>query len=721
MSQTKTATCMLCEASCGLVVNVGHDEAGVLRVLRTEGDRDDRFSQGYLCPKAAALDDVRLDPDRVTEPMRRTRGGSFTRVTWDAALDEASTRLAEFLDRHGPHAVSTYTGNPLVHSYGGILGSILLSQSMGSYSRFSATSVDQLPHMLASYLVLGHQTLLPVPDLDRVSHLLVLGANPLVSNGSIMTAPGTKKRLERLRARGGKIVVVDPRRTETAKVADAHHFIVPGTDALLLLAMLETIFAEGLARPERMGVPFVGLAELERTARRYPAERVADVVGIPADTIRELGRAHATSSGAACYARFGACTQEHGGLAAWLALALDAVTGNLDRPGGKMLATPAVDVAKLASRLGMRGSYARFRTKVRGLPEFGGELPVAALAEEIESEGRTKIRALVTMAGNPVSSAPNGPRLGKALETLDFMVSVDLYRNETTRHAHILLPPTFGLERDHYDLVLYAFAVRNVARYAEALFAPRGDTRHDFDILTDLAGRVLSRRKPTMKGLAARAVVGSARAMGSRRILDLLLRTGPYGTSLEALRAEPHGVDFGALEPRLAELLEGRPVDLAPKPLVEGTSRLDAQLERSTRREGELLLVGRRGLRSNNSWMHNVPRLTRGAPVCTLLVHPDDAAPRGLGSGDRVKVRSRAGELVATVAVSDEIGKGSVSLPHGYGHSGTELRVARALEGANVNDVTDETRVDTLSGTAVLNGVPVTLTKLAVGESSAAE
>jgi anaerobic selenocysteine-containing dehydrogenase len=386
-----------------------------------------------------------------------------------------------------------------------------------------------------------------------------------------------------------------------------------------------------------------------------------------------------------------------------------------------MLATPAVDVAKLASRLGMRGSYARFRTKVRGLPEFGGELPVAALAEEIESEGRTKIRALVTMAGNPVSSAPNGPRLGKALETLDFMVSVDLYRNETTRHAHILLPPTFGLERDHYDLVLYAFAVRNVARYAEALFAPRGDTRHDFDILTDLAGRVLSRRKPTMKGLAARAVVGSARAMGSRRILDLLLRTGPYGTSLEALRAEPHGVDFGALEPRLAELLEGRPVDLAPKPLVEGTSRLDAQLERSTRREGELLLVGRRGLRSNNSWMHNVPRLTRGAPVCTLLVHPDDAAPRGLGSGDRVKVRSRAGELVATVTVSDEIGKGSVSLPHGYGHSGTELRVARELAGANVNDVTDETRVDTLSGTAVLNGVPVTLTKLAVGESSAAE
>ncbi len=709
MVETRTATCMLCEASCGLSLGIGEGD-GARKVLRVDGDREDAFSRGYLCPKAAALDDIRLDPDRIVTPLRRTKSGEHAPISWNEALDESAQRLASLLDTHGPHAVATYVGNPLVHSYSGILGSILFSQSVGSFSRFSATSADQLPHMLASFETLGHQILLPIPDLERTNHLLIVGGNPLVSNGSIMTAPGMKRRLEEIRARGGKVIVVDPRRTETARVADEHHFVTPGSDALLFLAMLDTIFTEGLARPERVGVDVVGLDELARAAKDFSAERVAPSVGIDAETIRRLAREHATAHGAACYARVGACTQEFGGLVAWLAMAIDVATGNLDRPGGKMFTTPAVDLAKLGSRLGMRGSFARFRSRVRGLPEFGGELPVATLAEEITTPGPKAIRALVTMAGNPVSSAPNGPLLDAALPKLDFMVSVDLYRNETTRHADVILPPTFGLERDHYDMVLYAFAVRNFARFAEAVFPPRGEARDDFDILTDLAGRIVARRSGA-KALGARLVLGGARAMGPRRILDGLLRTGPHGLSLAKLLKSPHGIDLGALEPRLTGLLEGRPIKIAPRVYLDDLPRLRKKLEADTARgaRNELLLVGRRDLRSNNSWMHNVVRLTKGKNECTLLMHPDDASARGLSGGHVVRLRSRAGEVRVPLEVSDEIAKGVVSLPHGWGHQKASLRVASATAGASANDVTDETFVDGLTGTAAFNGVPVTV------------
>lgn len=711
MEEKRLGTCMLCEASCGLVLTLGNGDDGVHKVLRVEGDRDDTFSRGYVCPKATAIDDVRLDPDRVTEPLRRTKSGEFAPISWNEALDESAERLAAIFDRHGPHAVATYTGNPLVHSYGGILGSVLLSQGIGSYSRFSATSADQLPQMLASYQVLGHQALLPVPDLERTNHLLIVGGNPVVSNGSIMTAPGMKRRLEEIRARGGKVVVIDPRRTETARVADEHHFVVPGSDALLLLAMIDTIFSESLGKASRVGQKIVGLEELGRAASRFSAERVEHAVGISKDTIRRLAREHAKADGAACYARMGACTQEFGSLTSWLAIALDVVTGNLDRPGGKMFPTPAVDLAKLASRLGMRGSFARFKSRVRGLPEFGGELPVATLAEEITTEGKKRIRGFVTMAGNPVSSAPNGAALDLALPKLDFMVSVDLYRNETTRHADIILPPVFGLERDHYDMVLYAFAVRNVARYTEAVFPPRGSAREDFDILTDLALRTLQKRKG-FGHLAQKATLTAARALGSRRIVDLLLRTGPHKLSVKSLLSTPHGRDLGALEPRLSELLEGRAIQAAPAVFVADLARLDAKLSEATtsKREGELLLIGRRSLRSNNSWMHNLTRLTRGKPVCTLLMHPDDASDRAMRSGDTVRLRSKKGEVTVPLEVSDEIARGVVSLPHGWGQQKADLRIAKGHVGASVNDVTDESFLDALSGTAAFNGVKVEVT-----------
>ncbi len=711
------ATCMLCEASCGIVVTVGRGPSGEREVLRVDGDEADRFSRGYLCPKAAALDDLRLDPDRITTPLRRTKDGKHAPIDWKEALDEAGTRIARILDEHGPHALATYAGNPLVHSYGGILGSITFSQTVGSRSRFSATSADQLPQMLAAYEVLGHQLLMPVPDLDRCRFLLVIGANPLVSNGSIMTAPGMKRRLAELRTRGGKVVVIDPRRTETAKVADEHHFVRPGKDALLLFAMIDAIFQAGLERPERgaHGVVLEGLDELRRLSRRFPAERVAEAVGIDAATIVRLAHEHARADGAACYVRIGACTQRFGGLVAWLALALDVVTGNLDRAGGKMFPSPAVDLTKLADSLGMRGSFARFRSRVRGLPEFGGELPVAALAEEIETPGPKQVRALVTMAGNPVSSAPNGAALDRALGSLDFMVSVDLYKNETTRHADLLLPPTFGLERDHYDIALYGFAVRNVARYAKAVFPPRGDTRSDWDILTSLAGEVLSRRsgvKPKATALALAAV----RKLGPRRLLDGLLRTGPHRLSIAQLERSPHGLDLGALRPRLHELLRKRTLKVVPRVFAEDVPRLESELEADLRVGSSeargLVLVGRRALRSNNSWMHNSARLVKGRDPCTLLVHPADARARSLADGDEVVLRSRTGEVRVRAEVSDEMAPGVVSLPHGWGHARTAMQVAASRPGVSANDVTDDHFVDELTGNAAFNGVPVTVERV---------
>jgi anaerobic selenocysteine-containing dehydrogenase len=706
-TEKRTATCMLCEATCGIVLTVGPGDDGKRRVLRVDGDRDDAFSRGYICPKAAALDDVRLDPDRVTRPLRKTKDGGHAPISWDEALDEAGERLASILDEHGPHAVATYVGNPMAHSYAGILGTILLNQGLGSYSRFSATSADQLPQMLAALEMFGHQALMPVPDLERTRFLLVIGGNPLVSNGSIMTAPGMKRRLEEIRDRGGKIVVIDPRRTETARVADEHHFVVPGSDALLLLAMIDTIFEERLARPGALADASVGIEDLRLAARKFPAERVARHVGIEAETIRRLAREHAAANGAACYARVGACTQEFGGLVAWLAVALDVVTGNLDRSGGKMFTTPAVDVVGFADRMGLRGSFGRFRSRVRKLPEFGGELPVAVMAEEMTTEGPQRIRALITMAGNPVLSAPNGAAIDAALAKLDFMVGIDLYKNETTRHADLILPPTFGLEREHYDMVLYAFAVRNVARFAPAIFEPRDEARDDFDIMTDLALRVVRRRRGA-KALGARAVLSAARATGPRRVLDGLLRIGPHRLSLKKLRAAPHGLDLGPLEPRLMRILKGRPIQVAPRVFLDDLPRLERSLSAAVVAD-RLLLIGRRGLRSNNSWMHNSARLTKGPVECTLVMHPNDARARGFEDGQSVVLRSRTGSVTVPLEVSDEIAPGVVSLPHGWGHSRAELRVAKERAGVSANDVTDESFVDRLTGTAAFSGVPVTV------------
>jgi anaerobic selenocysteine-containing dehydrogenase len=706
---THLRTCHLCEAMCGLAIEV---EDGRIRAIR--GDEEDVFSRGHVCPKAVALQDLHDDPDRLRRPLRR-QGSEWREVSWDAALDEAADRLAAIQERHGPHAVAVYQGNPVVHNYGLVLFGQLLLRALGTRSRFSATSVDQLPQMLAALLMFGHQLRLPVPDVDRTRYFLMLGANPLVSNGSLMTAPGIGRRLRDLRARGGKLVVVDPRRTETAAVADEHVPIRPGTDALFLLAIVHVLFETGRVRLGRLAAFTDGIETLEDVARAFAPETVAGPTGVPADSTRRIAAEFADAAAAVCYGRVGVSTQEFGALCCWLINAINVLTGNLDREGGAMFARPAADMVALATRLGQRGHFDKGRSRVRGLPEFGGEWPVSTLAEEIETEGKGQIHGLLTIAGNPVLSAPNGARLDRALPRLDFMVAVDPYRNETTRHAHLILPPPSPLERDHFDLVLHLLAVRNTVRYSVPLFEPPAGSPPDWEILARLARRLHDRKKTPR---AARLMLAAAARLGPHRIVDLLLRTGPYGAwrrggrglSLGALARAPHGIDLGALEPALPAALghaSGR-IALAPDRLVADVARLQAR-PGALANGHALRLIGRRELRSNNSWMHNSERLVKGRERCTLLMHPDDAAARGLADGEQVEVRSRAGAVRVPLSLTTDLMAGVVSLPHGWGHGRTDvaLAVARARPGASLNDITDEQVADALAGTAAFSGLPV--------------
>ena len=705
-------TCHLCEAICGVEIRARGDQ-----VVSIRGDDQDPFSRGHICPKAVALKDVHEDPDRLRHPVRRTNTG-WQRISWDEALDEAAMRLVEIQARHGRDAVATYFGNPQVHSYSALLGGTALARALKSRNRFTATSVDQLPHHFAAYFMFGHQLLLPVPDLDRTHFLLAIGANPVVSNGSLMTAPDVARRIKSIRLRGGRVVVVDPRRTETARIADAHHFIRPGTDALLLLAMLHVVFQEGLDKPGRLAGLLDGSDVLRDLCRGYPPERVETATGVAAGDIRRLARDFAGAASAVCYGRMGASTQRFGSLVQWLVQALNVVTGNLDRPGGAMFTRPAFDALGLATGLGQRGSFGRRRTRVRGLPEFGGEFPVAALAEEILTPGDGQVRALVTAAGNPVISTPNGRRLDTALASLDFMVSVDFYVNETTRHARLILPPTFALERDHYDLIFHALAIRNTAKYSLPLFQPEPDARHDWQIFAALKERIESRDPARRETLRRRL---TSRWLTPRRTLALGLRFGRYGArwnplspglTLSRLATQPHGIDLGPLQPCLPGRLATpeKRINLSPEPLVRDMTRLEAWLGAATMaRNGELLLIGRRDLRTNNSWMHNSQRLVKGPRRCTLLMHPGDAARRAIADGSIAEIRSRTGAVRAVVELSDDVMPGVVSLPHGWGHDrpGVQLRVAGAHAGVSVNDLTDEHALDELSGNAALNGVPV--------------
>jgi len=692
---THFRACNLCEAICGLEITVA---GGAITDLR--GDALDPLSHGHICPKGNALIDLHADPDRLKTPVRRA-GDRWEPIGWDEAFDLVAERLKAVVAAHGDDAVAIYLGNPNVHNSGTTLSAGGFLRALKTRNRFSATSVDQLPHHRAAVEMFGHPLMLPIPDVDRTGYFLVMGANPLASNGSIMTAPGMRSRIKAVQARAGRVIVVDPRRTETADVADEHHFIRPGTDALFLLALVDAVFESGAADLGRLAAFTDGVDELRDAARAFPARRVARRTGIAEDTIQRIAREFAAAERAVAYGRVGLSMQSFGGLCQWLINALNAITGNLDEPGGMMWPRPAFDLLQHAER---GTTYAgRWHSRVRALAEFDGEFPVATMADEMLTPGPGQVRALVTVAGNPVLSTPNGTKVDAALSGLDFMVSVDPYVNETTRHADVILPPATGLETEHYDVIFHHFAVRNTARYSEPLFEIAPEQRFDWQIF---------------EGLRLRMTGKSGKSPRER--LDAGLREGVYHTSLDELRTNPHGVDYGPMQPCLPDRLfteDGR-VKLAPPAFVADLARLESDFAAPV---AELVVIGRRQLRSNNSWMHNAPRLMRGPDRCTLMINPLDAHARGIVNGDSVEIRSAVGAVTVPAEVTDALMPGVVSLPHGFGHAraGVGQTLAAKKPGASLNDLTDPDRLDDLTGNAVLSGVPVAV-RLAVREPVAA-
>jgi anaerobic selenocysteine-containing dehydrogenase len=707
-------TCNVCEAMCGLAITVQDG-----RISDIRGDKDDVFSRGHLCPKGPAMREVLEDPDRIRKPMRRT-GGEWKEVPWTEALDEVASRLGDIRERHGKDAIGFYIGNPTAHNHGAILGIQGFSRALGTKNRFDANSQDANPKLYASLAMFGDLASITIPDVDRTDYFLVLGANPAASMGSVMTLGDVRGRMTDIRSRGGKVVLFDPRRTETADWCDAHHFIRPGGDAALLLAILHELFAMKRVNEAALAKTVRGVSELRALAARFTPERVAERTGVPPSVVRQVARDFAAAERAVCYGRVGTCQNEFGPVASWLVEAINVVTGNFDRPGGAMFTKPAADVASLGRRFAV-SKYGRWRSRVRGLPELGGQLPAAVMAEEIETPGDGQIRGFISLAGNPVLSVPNGERLARSFSSLDCMVAIDYYLNETTRHAHFILPPVHALERGHYDLIFHALAVRNTTKYSEPVVAPAdADARDDFAILYELGMRlggihfghpVIDRAAKTAWKLGWR--------ISQETILDLAIRFGPHGDrfvnprglNLKKVRAAPHGIDLGPLTPCAGERVrtKDKRVDVAPEVLVADVPRLEAWID--AKKEAPLVLIGRRHLRTNNSWMHNVHSLVKGPDRATLLVNVDDARQLKLTKGQRVRVTSRVGSVTVKVTPTEDIMPGVVSLPHGYGHESVKdtMKIAGATPGPNVNALTDDLFVEPVLGTAILNGVPVTV------------
>jgi anaerobic selenocysteine-containing dehydrogenase len=698
---TRVGVCNLCEAICGVELTLADGEITGIR-----GNPADPLSRGYICPKGVSLADVHTDPDRLRRPLRRVGAGpdaAWQEIEWDEAYDLVADRLVAVAREHGRNAVGVYLGNPNVHSLGFATHGVPFVKSLRTRSRFSATSVDQMPHQFVAWQLYGHQLLLPVPDIDRTSYFLVLGANPMASNGSLMTVPDFPQRVRDLKARGGRMVVLDPRRTETAKVASEHHFVRPGSDAAVLLAMLHVLFDDGLTTPPGY---VDGVDRVADLVAEVTPEAAARMSGMPAEAIRDLTRDFAAADAAAAYGRMGVSTQSFGSVCQWAIQLLNILTGNFDRAGGVLFPEPAIDT--IGRRIVGPGHYAVWRSRVRGLPEFAGELPAAAMREEIETPGDGQIRAMVTIAGNPVLSTPDGAGLARALDGLDFMVAVDPYLNETTRHADVILPPTSALERDQYDLAFHGLAVRNTAKYTAAVFAKPADARHDWEIFRDLSSRLAGRLGVTLR---KRLALRSRLSMTPALIVTGLLATGRR-VSMRRLRAHPEGVDLGPLRPTMPGRLQtpDHRIDLTPDLVVADLPRVVAAIDAPATETDALLLIGRRHKQDCNSWLHNTTRLTRGRPRHHLLMHPKDLADRGIADGALVRVSSRVGAVEVEVAEADDMMPGVVSLPHGYGHqvAGTRLGVATTVPGVSINDLTDPERLD-VSGNAALNGVPVTV------------
>lgn len=696
---THYRACNLCEATCGLVIKT-QDE----KIISIKGDKEDPLSRGFICPKGTAMQDVQNDPNRLRKPVKKVADG-WEEISYEEAYELIAENIVNTQKQHGNNSVGYYIGNPAVHNYGALTHGPNFSRALKTVNRFSATSLDQLPAQLACFLMYGHQFLLPVPDIDHTDYFLMLGANPMASNGSLWTVPDFPNRTKQLKSRGGELVVIDPRRTETADVATEHHFVKPGTDAFLLMGIIHSLFSNGLVNTGHLTDKIKGLEEIENLAKSFTPDMVSKLTGIAAQDIETMAEKLARTERAVCYGRMGISTQKYGGLCNWAIQVINILTNNLDVVGGSLLTHPAVGHVKPGES--GAGNFKRKFSRVSNLPSFSGELPAVVMAEEMRTEGEGQVRCFVTAFGNPVLSAPNGRQLDKAFSGLDFMACIDIYINETTQHADVIIPPTAHLEHDHYDIAFLRFATRNVAKFNEAIFAKPAGAQHDWEIFNNLTQAIANKRGETFNPMPEPAA-----------LIDFMLQSGYYSENpgeigpltLEKIKAAPHGIDLGPLRPSLKERIctaDGL-IQLTPEEMKADVDRLRNEME-SADSDAKLQLIGRRHIRSCNSWMHNSHRLVKGKPRWQLMMNPRDMAGRQIEDGDTVKISSDAGSVETLVIATDEMMQGVVSLPHGWGHqrAGVVLDIASEQVGVSANDITDENFFDALSGNAALNGVTV--------------
>ncbi|MCP9766346.1 molybdopterin oxidoreductase family protein [Lacihabitans sp. LS3-19] len=683
--ETHFRTCNLCEAMCGLKITYANNE-----IIKIEGDQEDAFSRGHICPKANGLKDIYLDPDRLKFPIKKTENG-WERISWEAAYEMVVSKTKEIQEKYGRDAVGIYQGNPTIHNLGTTMFAPDFFKLIKTHNMFTATSTDQLPHHFASWLMYGHPMLLPVPDIDHTDYMLIIGGNPLASNGSMMSVPDVAKRLEAIKSKSGKYVVIDPRKTETAKQASEHLFIKPNSDAYFLLAFLKCILENN---PSKTFPEYIEkIEELKNSVLNFNLEEIEDLTGISMEKIQILAKEFSDAPSAVCYGRVGVSTQAFGGICLWLINVINIVSGNLDKKGGAMFTLPAIDFVGPAKP---KDRFARWKSRVSGYPEFLGELPVAALAEEMLTEGQGQIKMMFTNCGNPVLSTSNGIQLDKAFESLEFMVSFDIYLNETTRHADLILPPATGLENPHYDLTFHNLAVRNTSKYSPPLFEKTEGAKYDWEIFQDLRNVFIGENQsvipPEFK-------------------LDLGLKYGPYKLSMEKLKENPHGIDLGDLKPLLPERLKQK-INLCPELLADDLKRLEeSKTEMLNSSQNTFWMIGRRHLRDNNSWMHNSAKLMKGKNRCTLLINPDDANRLAIPENALVTVKSRVGEVQLPVEISEDIMSGVVSIPHGYGHNrkGTKMSIAEKYPGVSLNDLSDEKVIDKLTGNSAFSALRVSV------------
>ena len=696
-TQIHHRACNLCEAICGLEIETQGNT-----VVSIRGDKNDPLSKGYLCPKAFALKDIYEDPDRLRAPMKRV-GETWQKISWEQAFAEIGEKFKAVRSQYGNDALGIYHGNPSVHNVGTILNAGTLVRALKTKNAFSATSADQLPHHFVGWLMLGHPFLLPVPDILRTQYMLILGGNPLASNGSMMTAPNVSEHLDNIKKRGGKVVVIDPRKSETAARASEHIFVKPGTDIFFLLGIIHTLFAENLVNLGKLKTFTEGIETLKNVVQNYLPEFVAPITGIEVETIVRIAREFASAESAVCYGRMGVSVQKFGGVCQWLVWAINILTGNFDSVGGAMFTTPAFDILASAKP---KNIFKRWHSRVRGLPEFMGELPVSVMAEEMLTEGEVKIRAFITNCGNPVLSTPNGTQLEQGLENLDVMVSIDIYLNETSRHAHYILPPVTGLQVSHYDINFHALSMYNTAKYSPITFEKSDDERYDWEIIQTLA-HVISGDETPLK------------LQKPEITIDYMLKSGPHKLSLQQLIDTPGGIDLGFLQPQLPERIihTDKKIQLAPEILVNDMTRVATEAQRlraNTPTSDAFTLIGRRSLRSNNSWMHNSEKLMKGKNRCTALMNESDAAALGLKNNEIVRVQSRVGVVEIPIEITNDMLRGVISIPHGFGHTraNTNWKIAQNHAGVSANDLTDETIIDELTGNAAFSNVLVRIEKM---------